>query len=73
MSGCSSWRIANYHHPPGQIAKTDHVHLSVVLSVVPDLEGEAGKDNVGVLEVKATLIKRLLAPGGIVASSHELV
>ena len=73
MSGSASWRIANYHHTPGQLTKADHAHLAIILSCVLDLKGEAGKDSGGVFEVEAALIKRLLALGGIVANAHWLL
>ena len=73
MSGCSSWRVANYHHAPGQVAEADNAYLAVVLTRVLDLESETGEDGGGILEIEATLIKRLLPLAWIVANAPLLL
>ncbi len=73
MSGCSSRRIANYHHAPSQVAKTNYAYFAVVLTCILDLKGEIGEDGSGILEIEAALLKRNLPLDRIVANPHEIL
>lgn len=66
-------RVADYDQATGEIAEADNARLAIVLACVLDLEGEAGKDDRRVLEIEATLIKRLFSLDWVIADAHRIL
>lgn len=62
--------VPHNHHSAFQLAEADDATFTVLLANILDLDRHALEDKSCVLEVQATIIKRLLAFGRIVGDSH---
>ena len=66
-------RVAHHHDPSTENAVADNTMLAVVPASVVELDGDAGEYKGGVIEVEASIRKRLFSLGRIVVDAHRLL